>query len=162
MDENITEESAGRRPGRRAVIKGAAAGAVGVWTLPVVTSFTSPAAAAGSAGNPHPECVGATCGNFKNCSSTDPNCLCFSTSDGGGVCFRGDTFCVDFAQCVTSSDCPTGSVCVVNSCCGYGICVTPEHLAACPPSTEEPVEEGFGLFSVPQRNEIPGTAGFAG
>lgn len=156
MDENLTEGVAESHPGRRTVIKGAAAGAVGVWALPVVTSFTSPAYAAGSAGNPHPECQGAECGNFKNCSSTSDDCLCFTTSSGGGLCFPGLTLCADLVACSgpNQDQCPSGSLCVVRSCCGYPICVPPDIVAACPPNPA-----GAGAAKTARRSSSPGTAG---
>ena len=148
MDENAIEESDERRVGRRAVIKGAAAGAIGVWSVPVVSSFTSPAAAAGSGGNPNPECRGASCGNFLPCSS-NPDCVCTTTSTGGGFCVPGSTSCGSLTACDANGGCPAGSLCAVNTCCGTPVCV-PTALT-CPPSTDG--------AKAATRASVPGTIG---
>lgn len=131
MDENITDGGEERSPGRRAVIKGAAAGVVGVWAVPVVTGFTSPAHAAGSAGNPNPECKGANCSTFVPCSSVNPDCVCTTTSSGGGFCVPGSTQCAGLDNCVAGS-CPPGFLCAVDTCCGVPVCVATS--LQCPPS----------------------------
>ena len=44
MDENTVDEGGQERQvGRRNVIKGAAVGVAAAWTLPIVTSFNTPA-----------------------------------------------------------------------------------------------------------------------
>lgn len=136
MDETTTNSTDDRRPGRRAVIKGAAAGAIGVWSVPVVTSFTSPAFAAGSAGNPNPECQGANCATFIPCSSDNPDCVCTTTSSGGGFCVPGSTSCAVVGDCSgpNADQCPPGSVCVVDTCCGRPVCVPVELNKQCPPA----------------------------
>jgi hypothetical protein len=133
VDEIIPDESDQRRPGRRAVIKGAAAGVVGVWAVPVVTSFTSPAHAGDSAGNPNPECRGANCATFIPCSSENGDCVCTTTSTGGGFCVPGSTPCAGLTPC-DNGNCPAGSVCVVDTCCGTPLCAPIELNKECPPS----------------------------
>jgi hypothetical protein len=136
VDENITEAAPDGHPGRRTVIKGAAAGVVGVWALPVVTSFTSPAFAAGSAGNPNPECKGANCATFIPCSSDNPDCVCTTTSTGGGFCVPGSTSCGVTGACSgpNGDQCPPGNVCVVDTCCGGPVCIPVELNRECPPA----------------------------
>jgi hypothetical protein len=72
--------------------------------------------------NPNPECQGKTCGSFEQCSPTNPDCICTTTTSGGGFCVPGHTPCAGLTRC-PSGDCPTGSLCVEGSCCGEPVCV---------------------------------------
>ena len=133
MDENITGSGEERSPGRRAVIKGAAAGVVGVWAVPVVTGFTSPAHARGSAGNPDPECQGAACTTFVNCASSNPDCVCTTTFSGGGFCVPGSTSCgAGSGACGPGGTCPAGELCLVDTCCGQPVCIPISAGDGCP------------------------------
>lgn len=117
---------------RRSLIKKAAVGTAVVWTAPVVASFTTPAAAAGS-GGPNPECRGATCGNFIACAE-DPDCVCGTTAQGGGVCLDGTILCDNLVACTADNTCEDpNSVCFVGSCCGDPVCVPTSDF--CAPST---------------------------
>lgn len=130
---NPTPDEA-RGLGRRTVIKGAAAGVIGAWAVPVVTSLTSPAFAAGSRENPNPECVGATCTTFVNCSSSNPDCVCTTTGSGGGFCVPGSTSCgAGSGACGPGNTCPPGETCLVDTCCGQPVCIPTALNANCPP-----------------------------
>jgi hypothetical protein len=73
------------------------------------------------------------------------------------VCFPGSTLCATLVACSGpgQNECPAGSICVVQSCCGYPICVTPDLIAACPPTTEE--QRSFSRLA--PRESVPGSAG---
>lgn len=133
MDETTKERASS--PDRRTVIKGAAAGMAAVWTVPIVSSFTTPAMAAGSAGNPNPECTGANCATFTpGCSTASADCVCTSTATGGGFCVPGGTSCgAGSGACPGGQgDCQAGELCLVDTCCGGPVCI-PINLG-CPPS----------------------------
>lgn len=70
------------------------------------------------------QCRAAACYNFTTCSSANPNCVCFSTSTGGGVCGLGTVLCSNLTSCnnatLTCSD--PQSVCLINTCCFRPIC----------------------------------------
>ena len=135
MDETRKDGAEEQHPGRRTVIKGAAAGIAGVWALPVVTSFTSPAYAGDSVGNPNPECRGANCATFIPCSSDNPDCVCTTTFTGGGFCVPGSTSCAVTGNCEADGSCPPGNICVVDTCCGVPVCVPTDLNALCPPAS---------------------------
>ena len=135
MDESTVDEVGQERQiGRRNVIKGVAGGVAAAWTLPIVTSFNTPAfaAASGDPGNPNPECRNAACGTFTPGCSDNPDCVCTSTSTGGGFCVPGSTSCGGLADCVNGT-CPPGSLCSVDTCCGRPVCIS--LSLTCPPST---------------------------
>ena len=70
----------------------------------------------------NPECAGANCQNFIDCSN-DPNCVCFTLADGSGFCGEGVS-CAGLDFCDLATPCATGFVCQVDTCCGAdGICV---------------------------------------
>jgi hypothetical protein len=114
-------------PSRRQLIKGAAVGSALVWTAPVLSSVTSPAAAASAA----------DCGQGWACAdggaatvcgqSAQGNCLCYAeTAPGTGK--TGDSFCgQDFfcnaagPTCNPDGSCPPGYQCQ-SGCCGENIC----------------------------------------
>jgi hypothetical protein len=118
---------------RRTLLKTVGAGTAVIWAAPAVTSLSASAFA--SSTNPHPECIGATCDTFEQCSSGNPDCVCTTTSEGGGFCIPGSTHCADLADCTTSADCSGGAVCIVNTCCGGGKCA-PQSLGDSCPKTE--------------------------
>ena len=140
MDEKVTDGIGERQAGRRTVIKGAAAGVAAVWAAPVVSSVTSPAYAAGSVGNPNPECIGANCDTFGPSSSANPDCVCTTTATGGGFCVPGSTRCDVGPECgpAPGFSCPDGSICVVDTCCGFPVCTPLDLNANCPPITAAP------------------------
>jgi hypothetical protein len=77
-------------------------------------------------------CLGGTCDEgFPQCNN-NPDCICFQTAEGGGLCFdvRKDQTCDLYQQCTTSLDCPSGHICAINTCCGFGICIAPKQF--CP------------------------------
>jgi hypothetical protein len=85
-----------------------------------------------SPGNPNPECRGATCGNFIPCA-TNPDCVCTTTAEGGGVCIPGSTPCAGLADCAADLSCTRGSFCIVDTCCIVPKCASIELNAACLP-----------------------------
>ena len=72
---------------------------------------------------PNPECAGATCSTFVACDSTNPDCVCTTLFNGGGLCVPGSTSCVSLAACSADGGCPDGSLCAVNTCCGTPVCI---------------------------------------
>jgi hypothetical protein len=80
--------------------------------------------------SPNPGCVGATCNAFVECSS-NPDCVCGTVAEGGGLCVPGSTSCAGLAPCSSSGDCPGGTLCLIDTCCGAGVCVPTSLL--CPP-----------------------------
>lgn len=80
--------------------------------------------------SPNPGCTGATCETFVPCS-TNPDCVCGSVEEGGGLCVPGSTQCATLTTCVNTGDCAAGSLCLIQTCCGVGVCV-PTSLT-CPP-----------------------------
>jgi hypothetical protein len=117
-------------PTRRTIVK---TGVKLAYAAPILAaSFKlSQAGVLGASGNPNPECKGSSCGSFQQCS-TNPDCICTTTSTGGGFCVPGSTACAGLEACGRDGSCPSGSLCVVNSCCGDPVCV-PVSLT-CPPS----------------------------
>jgi hypothetical protein len=104
------------------------------YVAPMILASVEPVSAQAAVtvpGNPNPECVGATCTTFKQCSS-NPDCVCTTTSTGGGFCVPGSTQCNTLTACGAGNSCPAGSLCVLNSCCSGPVCV-PTSLT-CPPS----------------------------
>ncbi len=80
-------------------------------------------------------CVSAsTCDNpgncytgFSNCE-TNPNCFCFTTTEGTGVC-GCNTYCSQAPTCSSTADCPSGTFCITgNGCTGCsgsgGVCIS--------------------------------------
>lgn len=91
-----------------------------------------------------PTCAGGACGNLPRCAAVNPDCLCFTTPEGGGACIPGSTPCAGLRACSRSADCPPGFGCAVTSCCGGGgVCgplctdVTPARAQAPRGSTRE-------------------------
>jgi hypothetical protein len=125
---------------RRDALKKLGIGAGIAWSAPVVMSFFSSASAAGtpsptstSSSIPvNPECTGATCDTFVQCSE-NLDCVCASTSDGDGLCLPGSVACEDFQACGPGFSCPDGFVCIVDSCCETPVCVDLLLNAQCPP-----------------------------
>jgi len=120
------EEKAGQGISRRTLLKRVGAAGAIAWTTPVIASLRTPAFAASP--GPNPECVGASCSTFIQCSSGNPDCICVTT-DQGGLCVPGSTACGGLVVCPNgTADCPTGELCAVNTCCGGPVCV-PLELA---------------------------------
>jgi hypothetical protein len=75
-------------------------------------------------GGPNPECAGATCQTFVECSSGNPDCVCVTTEPGtGGLCVPGTTQCLSLTACGPNFECPEGQLCAVNTCCIDPVCV---------------------------------------
>jgi hypothetical protein len=112
------------------------------WSAPVVLSVASPAAAAGtpapgtttstSTTLPPAECVGGTCQEFPQCSS-NADCVCAITADGGTLCLPGSVGCNSLDVCGPNLDCPPGFTCVIESCCAGPVCVPLSVAEECPP-----------------------------
>jgi hypothetical protein len=71
--------------------------------------------------SPNSGCVGATCETFVPCS-TNPDCVCVTVAEGGGLCVPGSTACAGLATCPAGA-CPEGSLCAIGTCCGEPVCV---------------------------------------
>jgi hypothetical protein len=125
------EERAPSGVSRRTMIKRIGAAGAVAWVTPVVTSLHTPAFAQSAI--EHPECVRATCQTFVPCSSSNTDCVCVST-DQGGFCFPGSTLCSDLQTCPGGStdECAAGTVCAVDTCCQVGVCVPLLLLERCP------------------------------
>ncbi|MCW2621582.1 MAG: hypothetical protein JWL64_1184 [Frankiales bacterium] len=134
--EGIDPEQGGGGHTRRTVIRGAAAGLAGAWAVPVITSFTSPAMAAGSVpppDDPNPECSGSSCANFIPCSS-NADCVCGTTATGGGFCIPGTSACGSLTTCGAGNVCGPDQVCLIDTCCGRPVCIPIAANQGCPPS----------------------------
>lgn len=131
------DERAERGVSRRTMLKRIGVAGAVAWVTPVVTSLNTPAFAQTQSVEEHPECVEASCGNFIPCASSNPDCVCVST-DQGGFCIPGSTACTSLQTCPggQSSECPPGSVCAVDTCCGVGVCVPVALTAECPSGRE--------------------------
>lgn len=138
---------------RRTVVK---TGAKLAYAAPIVAASFSlasqRAAAAVSGANPNPECAAATCTTFVECSSTNADCVCTSTSSGGGFCVPGSTSCTVTGDCGAGFSCPADNVCVVDTCCGRPVCVPIALNDQCPAG------DGAGAAGVRQSSG-PGTIG---
>jgi hypothetical protein len=73
--------------------------------------------------SPDPECAGATCTTFIPCDTTNPDCVCTTLVNGGGLCVPGSTNCSILAACGADGSCPEGSLCAVDTCCGSPVCI---------------------------------------
>jgi hypothetical protein len=118
MDEPIEEGISRRSAIKRIGVVGAVA-----WSAPVLSSMNSPAFAQRGTPGPDPECAGATCTTFTQCSNTNPDCVCVSVCPSGGLCVPGSTSCASLTPCGDDCSCPDGSLCAVDTCCGIPVCV---------------------------------------
>jgi hypothetical protein len=82
--------------------------------------------------SPNGGCAGATCTTFVECSSSNPDCVCGTIAEGGGLCVPGSTQCATLIPCSNTGGCPSGSLCLIGSCCGVGVCVPTSLSAQCP------------------------------
>src|SRR6266508_6461245 len=86
-EKSPLDDPAGGRVPRRTVLKGLGAGAVGVWSKPLITSVR----ASGPQGYPQP-CEPGECGCFcpdAPVCGTDSNGTCFCGRTTGSTCFCG-------------------------------------------------------------------------
>jgi hypothetical protein len=88
----------------------------------------------GTCTSPNSGCAGATCTTFVPCSSSNPDCVCGSIVEGGGLCVPGSTPCAGLAPCSSSADCGADALCLFGSCCGEPVCVPISLAAQCPTS----------------------------
>lgn len=100
------------------------------YVAPIVMSSVAKVSAQQSPG-PNPECVGATCETFVPCSSNS-DCICVRSSNGGGYCVPGSTSCSIIGNCGPAPGyaCPEGSFCAVDTCCEQGPICAPFALSA--------------------------------
>ena len=98
---------------RRRMLKRIGAGAVVVWTAPVITTFAAHPAYAASGGAC--DCVSDPC--FNDCGPPGQGCLCGQPVSGPCACFI--PMCL--GPCSQNSDCGKGEMCVTN-CCGDPTC----------------------------------------
>jgi hypothetical protein len=100
--------------------------------------------------SPHEECAGATCSTFVPCSSANPDCVCGTIAEGGGLCVPGSTQCASLATCSSSADCGPDALCTIGSCCDEPVCVPISLSSQCPegtavrPSGSRPAANGKG------------------
>lgn len=114
---------------RRTIVK---TGAKIAYAAPLVAaSFKLQSAMAQSISNQHPECVGATCASFIQCSSSNGDCVCITTPVGG-FCVPGSTSCSIIGPCDANNACPDGSVCAIDTCCIDPVCVPTSLTGQCP------------------------------
>lgn len=62
-----------------------------------------------------------TCDLGFDVCDAEQGCLCFTKSDGDGVCMNPNVLCVDLFEC-DNGQCPPGFHCTVDTCCGVPIC----------------------------------------
>jgi hypothetical protein len=117
MEDNVEPTAVTRRN----VIKGGVAAGAAVWTAPLVSSFTSPARAAGSEGpSGCTNCGPDQCAGQPDCGG---GCLCSVRADGNGCVCAQPTFC-DNPLCGPNLECPDGTVCLA-TCCADLRCFVP-------------------------------------
>ena len=145
MEENVEPTSSVTR---RNIIKGGVAAGAAVWTAPLVSSFTSPARAAGSeAPTSCTDCgVPDQCLGQPDCGG---GCLCSSKSDGTGCVCAQPTFC-DNPLCGPNGECPDGTVCLA-TCCDDLRCFVPCGQAAPEGFAVQRRTTNTGQSSAPQR-----------
>lgn len=150
------DERAEHGVSRRTMLKRIGAAGAIAWVTPVVTSLNTPAFAQTQSREEHPECVRATCSNFVPCSSSNTDCVCVST-DQGGFCVPGSTTCASLQPCPSglSSECSGGAVCASGTCCGEPVCVPVSLTANCPSGGEG----GFRAFAATRPSTGAGTVG---
>jgi hypothetical protein len=133
MDESheVLEEG---QVSRRDALKKMAAGAVGFWAVPIISSFRSPAFAqviVSPSACVDFDCTQAPqfCGNTPGCGFL-ADCLCDVDVDGNEVCWQ-NVLCSDSPTCATNADCPPTWSCAT-SCCspltdppGQPTCIPP-------------------------------------
>jgi hypothetical protein len=137
---------------RQMLTKSGKLGAAAIVT-PLIASAFVPVAAAAASVIIHPECTGATCGTFTECSSGNPDCVCGSIcgpGGPGGICVPGSTSCGSLLPCAPDLSCLAGSVCACGSCCGIPVCVPIALTSVCPtttaPITTHRTSSGTGTF----------------
>jgi hypothetical protein len=119
MDDNAgTDNSFSRRKMLGRIV---AASAV-AWTVPVISSVSTPAFAGSPPLGCPTDCSTNVCGvNPPAPCGSNPdtgNCLCAFTVDGRCQCVQ--PICRD--ACEGGTSCPPGFVCVPSDCCGYPVC----------------------------------------
>lgn len=149
------DERAANGVSRRTMLKRIGAAGAVAWVTPVISSLTTPAFA--QSRQEHPECEGSSCGSFQVCSSSNPDCVCV-TSDQGGFCIPGSTSCGGLQTCPggATSECPAGSICAVNTCCDVGVCIPVALTGRCPSDTKVP---GFRRATPVRASSGAGTVG---
>lgn len=134
-DDGIVEGQLSRRKALQRIGTTAAI----AWSAPVLSSLNTPALAGtpepGDPIIPRPECVGSSCQNFVNCSSSNTFCVCGTIAPeegGGGFCIDGRT------PCSTLGDPPCGpdEILLIDSCCNRPVCVPISLQDACPPDAQ--------------------------
>lgn len=140
MVDNATPADGGLS--RRELLKRAATVGAAAWTVPIVSTFNTPA----FAGDPVSpiNCGPWQCGDpLVVCGDDGGFCGCVNDIEGRSFC-AGDIGCGAAPDCRTSDDCPEGWRCIADTCCEVPKCLPPCGTTA------------------PQRNaEVGGTA-FAG
>jgi hypothetical protein len=128
---DVRLEDSENRVNRRELIKKTLQMSGAAYVAPMVLAAAVPLSAQGSPG-PNPQCIGASCTTFIPCA-TNPNCVCITSSSGGGFCLDGTTSCAVIGPCgpAPGFTCPAGSFCAVDTCCGQPICAPFSASAVC-------------------------------
>ena len=153
MDAIDHEDRLADSPSRRTVIK---TGVKLAYVAPVLAAsfkLRNVSAQGAVTGNPNPECRGARCGTFTPCSTNNVDCVCTTTTSGGGFCVPGSTQCNTLVPCGRDGSCPAGSLCAVDTCCIDPVCI-PVSLT-CPPSDRD----SKASESSSRESSGPGTVG---
>ena len=146
------EELTPRRFAPRRRLKKIGIGAGIAWSAPVVLSFYNAAGAAtGTPDNSstttaetvptRPECAGATCGTFRECSAPGNKCVCVTTGDPSvAYCVPAAIHCDTLQTCAPDFTCPPGFFCAVDTCCFFTgttesrpVCTPIVLTQGCPP-----------------------------
>ena len=152
MDDERDEKGLSRRDViRRAAVVGAVA-----WTVPAISSISTPAFAASPAAGSCPG--GSTCGGdfcfgqgicgSGNCVLDECGCAQIVGNESSCFCYC-NALCADQTQCPNGqADCPAGQTCV-HSCCdsvlGTPVCFDPCPNPGVVQRTQRPQGQGSGL-----------------
>jgi hypothetical protein len=127
----MDSETPNNRISRRRMLKRIGAAGAVAWSAPILSSVRTPAFAQYGP-PPQPQCAGATCLTFAQCSLTNPDCVCVTTGTGTGTCVPGSTQCAPLSDCGPGNTCPPGFFCAVETCCGRPVCAPVDLAAQCP------------------------------
>jgi hypothetical protein len=141
MEHGLTLE----RISRRRMLKRIGAGAAVAWSVPVISSLSTPAFAQQQYCT---QCAGDFCLGQTICGTNPPfGCPCAQPvgAEGGGVCFcYQDDFCGNRPTCTTTADCPSGQTCV-HTCCDalFGTVCFPPCGSTLAPQTTSSGQTGY-------------------
>ncbi|CAF4554213.1 unnamed protein product [Rotaria socialis] len=106
------------------------------------------------------QCRAATCSNFTACSSSNPNCFCYSVATGGGICGVSMS-CAGLLPCNNSTlTCNNSqSVCIVNTCCIKPVCfpLVSASNSVCPTGYQNSTVSSTVVTSITTSSFTPST-----